>query len=124
MVADAHGIAVRQLTRKGPKRNESRDVALYLARVHSHHKLAALGAHFGEISGAAASHACRRVESKMQSSRGFRKKVVDLPGLLQGERSRETKLRNPIASCTILAIQDVKDVKWQNLMGDPTEYSL
>ena len=87
VVADAHGIAVPLLIRKGLKRNESRDVAAYLARVHRGHKLAELGDHFGGISGAAVSHACRQVEAKLQNNRGFRKKVA---GLRSEIRSSDT----------------------------------
>ena len=78
------------LSRRGLKRNESRDVAVYLARVHSGRKLEELGDHFGGISGAAVSHACRRMEAKLRSSRAFRKQVGDLAGRLQEGRGRES----------------------------------
>lgn len=89
VVADAYGIALSVLTRKGLKRNESRNTAAYLARVHTGRKLAEVGEHFGGPSSAAVSRACRRVETKLRGSRVFRKKIADLAIRVEQERSRK-----------------------------------
>ena len=91
-VGSVEGIEVSRLIRKGLKRNESRDLAIYLARLHSGLRLEELGAHFGGISGAAVSHACRRVEARAQKSRTFRKKVAAVGSRVHKSHITETEL--------------------------------
>jgi len=63
---------------KGRKRNDARDVAIYLARVLSGEKGKKLGKYFGNISGAAITRRYNYLINKIENDKQFRKRIKRL----------------------------------------------
>ena len=76
-----------EVVAKGRKRNEARDVAIYLAREHSGCRLGEIGSYFGGLSAAATSHAHRRIADRLRKSRPLRARLKELEACL-GEGTR------------------------------------
>ena len=75
---------------KGRKRNEARDVAIYLAREHSGCRLSEIGSYFGDLSASAASHAHRRTADRLRKSRRLRGWLKELEAdLAQGQQTSQ-----------------------------------
>ena len=71
-----------EVVAKGRKRNEARDVAIYLAREHSGCRLSEIGSHFGDLGASAASHAHRRIADRLRRSRPLRARLKELEALV------------------------------------------
>ena len=87
-VQSAGEAGVGLLVAKGRKRNEARDVAIYLAREHSGCRLSEIGAYFGDLSASAASHAHGRIADRLRKNRRLREWLKGLEAdLVQGPQN-------------------------------------
>jgi len=77
-VCRAWGVTPDALHEKGRWGNESRDVAIYLARMHAGCTLAEIGHRLGGVRPSAVSLAHRRVTQQMRRHRTFRRRVEDV----------------------------------------------
>ncbi len=77
-VAGENGVAQELIRSKGKKRNQLREIAVYLSRRLSNLSGVELGRYFGGVSGAAISAGCRRFEKKMELDAKLRKRVEQL----------------------------------------------
>ena len=68
----------RLVVAKGRRRNEARDVAIYLAREHSGCRRNEIGSCSGDLSPSAASHAHRRITDRLPKSRRLRARLKEL----------------------------------------------
>jgi putative transposase len=75
VVCDEWGCSEDHLREKGRKRNEARDVAVYLARDLSGRKAKDLGGFFGGVSGAAITMKYKQVHKQVTSDIKLRRKV-------------------------------------------------
>ncbi|MBN1423589.1 hypothetical protein JXA88_03445 [Candidatus Fermentibacteria bacterium] len=82
-VGAAYDCAAEHLRRRGRKRHEARDVAIYLSWRLSRHTNAQIGDRFGGIKAAAVSHACRRVSEAIRADTGLADRVRDLEAQLR-----------------------------------------
>lgn len=73
-----HGACKEDLTVKGRKGNEVRDMAIYLSRECSNQPLLEIGSHFGEIGPPAVSLACSRVAKRLNIDKKFKKIMIQL----------------------------------------------
>jgi len=76
--AEECGVDVSSLRVKGRKRNEARDLAIYLSRECSGRRHTEIGAHFGGIRPPSVSCACRRVEERMAEDKRWHRRVLRL----------------------------------------------
>ncbi|MEA3362950.1 MAG: transposase [Thermodesulfobacteriota bacterium] len=83
-VADVVGCNPADILAKGRKRNQSRDIAIYLTIRHSRISCTELGRYFGKISGAAISSRGKQCANKAEQDKGLRelidcveKKIID-----------------------------------------------
>ena len=77
-VADYHKVSEADIVKRGGKRNQARDIAIYLARELSGKSTQALGKHVGDISGAAISARFKRVERVMTKERKLKREVASI----------------------------------------------
>ena len=68
-VAKHYRVKDVDIRRRGAKRNQPRDVAIYLARELSGHSREELGQEFGKISGAAISARCKHIDVPSTANR-------------------------------------------------------
>ncbi|MCH7921220.1 MAG: hypothetical protein IIC50_25030 [Planctomycetes bacterium] len=66
------------IRRRGAKRNQPRDVAIYLARELSGHSGQELGQEFGKISGAAISARCKHIYESLTANRKFKRDIREI----------------------------------------------
>ena len=66
------------LRRRGAKRNQPRDVAIYLARELSGHSGQELGQEFGKISGAAISARCKHIDEALTANRKLKRDTREI----------------------------------------------
>ena len=78
LVHQTHGGPEDALHCRGRKRNEGRDLAIYLARLRSGCRLAEIGEFFDGIRPSAVRLAHKRIAEKMKKSRKFREMVAHL----------------------------------------------
>lgn len=77
-VADHHHVSEADIVKRGGKRNQARDIAIYLAREPSGQSSQALGKHFGDISGAAISARFKHVERVMPKERKLKREITSI----------------------------------------------
>ena len=66
------------IRRRGAKRNQPRDVAIYLARELSGHSGQELGEEFGKISGAAISARCKHIDEAWAANRKLKRDIREI----------------------------------------------
>jgi len=77
-VADYLKVSKADIVKRGGKRNQARDIAIYLARELSGQSSQELGKHFGDISGAAISARFKHVERVMTKERKLKRKIASI----------------------------------------------
>ena len=77
-VAADYGVDVCSMRVRGRKKNEARDVAIYLSRECSGRKHVEVGRHFGALRPPTVSSACHRVETRMAEDKRWRRRVLRL----------------------------------------------
>jgi putative transposase len=85
VVGTSYGCAAEDLGRRGRKRDEARDMAIYLAWRLSRLTNTAMGERFGGIKAAAVSHACRRVSEALGADAGLAQRVRNLEAQLRSK---------------------------------------
>ena len=80
--AQTYGVAEESVCCRDRKRNELRDVAIYLSRLHTGCLLREIGDYFGGIRPAAVSLASKRVAQRMQKRRQLRETIAQLTARL------------------------------------------
>ena len=78
-----YGVAEESVCCRDRKRNEPRDVAIYLSRLHTGCLLREIGDYFGGIRPAAVSSAGKRIAPRMQMRRQFRETIAQLAARLE-----------------------------------------
>ena len=74
-VAKHYRVKDVDIRRRGAKRNQPRDVAIYLARELSGHSGQELGQEFGKISGAAISARCKYIDEALSANRKLKRDI-------------------------------------------------
>jgi putative transposase len=77
-VARGYRVDAESLRRKGKRRNEARDVAIYLARRHGGIPLREIGEFVGDLGSAAVSLAHRRIAERLPGDPALRRRVATL----------------------------------------------
>lgn len=78
IMAKVYRVSKEELRVKGKKRNETRDIAIFLSREYTRCSFLEIGNYYGGIRPPAVSLACLRVKEKINSDRGFKKKIGQL----------------------------------------------
>jgi hypothetical protein len=86
-VARGYSVDARSLCRKGKRRNEARDVAVYLARRHWGIPLREIGEFVGDLGSAAVSLAHRRIAERLPCDPALRRRVAALEREVAAARS-------------------------------------
>ena len=77
-VSVAYDCPQEELKKRGLRRHESRDVAIYLSREMTRERLTEIGGYFGGIRPSAVSLACKRIEERMEEDSEFKGHVDTL----------------------------------------------
>ena len=77
-VADYFKVSEADIVKRGGKRNQARDIAIYLTRELSGQNSQALGKQFGDISGAAISARFKHVEKVMMKERKLKREIASI----------------------------------------------
>lgn len=85
ITSHVHSVAKEELTVKGRKGNEVRDMAIFLSRECSHISLLEIGSYYGEIGPSAVSLACSRVAKRMKTDIKFKKRMEQLKANVENE---------------------------------------
>ncbi len=72
------GCGIKEIIKKGKKRNDAREVAIYLARLHTGLTGKKIGEFFDQISGARISIIFQKINSKMESEKRFKREIEKL----------------------------------------------
>lgn len=82
LAARSYNVAENDLRAKGRKRNEARDLSIYLSRERSSLPNAEIGAYYGGISGSAVSSRSSIIEKKALADKAFRSRIAALSAAL------------------------------------------
>ena len=77
-VAKHYRVKDVDIRRRGAKRNQPRDVAIYLARELSGHSGQELGEEFGKIFGAAISARCKHIDEAWAANRKLKRDIREI----------------------------------------------
>lgn len=78
IVVNVYRVSKEELRVKGKKKNETRDIAIFLCREYTRRPILEIGGYYGGIGAPAVSLACLRVKEKIDSDRVFKKKIEQL----------------------------------------------
>ena len=78
VVSGVYGVLKDEMCVKGRKRNESRDVAIYLSAKYTRCTYDEIGEYFGGIRPSAVSLGSRRIIERMKTDKNFKKLVRQL----------------------------------------------
>ena len=81
-VVQTYGVAEEVMCCRDRKRNEPRDVAIHLSRLHTGCLLREVGEYFGGIRPAAVSLASKRIAQRMQTRRQLREAIAQIAARL------------------------------------------